>query len=51
MKYYKKVVEILIYFWTLNPAQNIVQIENVKVEVLSQILHILFGRLLDVNPG
>src|SRR4030042_328589 len=47
MKHEKQMVRILVDFGTLNPAQNVVQIEKLKVEVLSQILHIFLGGLFN----
>jgi hypothetical protein len=51
MNHNEKVVWILIDFRTLHAAQHIIQIERMEVEVLSQIIHVLRSRLLNVNPG
>jgi hypothetical protein len=51
VKHDEKVVWILIDFGALYSAQHIIQIERMEVEVLSQIIHVLRSRLLNVNPG
>jgi len=47
----EEMIVILIDFGTLYPTQNVIQVEMVEIEVLSEEFSLPGGRLFNVGPG